>query len=90
MLEAVAAGVPVVVSPGVQLAPWVAERGLGVVAERDPAALADAILAVLSDAELRSRVARCGADAVVQDFGMPRVAPALLAMYHSAIERCTS
>ena len=90
VLEAVAAGVPVVVSPGVQLAPWVAERGLGVVAGRDPAALADAILAVLSDAELRSRVARSGAEAVVSDFGMPRVAPALLDMYRSAISRCTS
>jgi glycosyltransferase involved in cell wall biosynthesis len=90
VLEAIAAGVPVVVSPGVQLAPWVAERRLGLVADRDPAALADAILAVLGDAELRSRVARSGAEAVVADFGMPRVAPALLAMYRSAIERCMS
>ncbi len=90
VLEAIAAGVPVVVSPGVQLAPWIKDRGLGIVADRDPKALADAILAVLGDAELRSRVARSGAEAVVADFGMPRVAPALLAMYRSAIERCTS
>ena len=60
------------------------------IADREPAALAQAILDVLGDAELRSRVARCGAEAVVTDFGMPRVAPALLAMYRSAIERCTS
>jgi glycosyltransferase involved in cell wall biosynthesis len=90
VLEAIAAGVPVVVSPGVQLAPWVAKHRLGVVADRDPAAVADAILAVLGDPDLRSRVARSGAEAVVTDFGMPRVAPALLAMYRSAIERCTS
>ena len=90
VLEAIAAGVPAVVSPGVQLAPWVAERRLGMIADREPAALAQAILDVLGDAELRSRVARCGAEAVVTDFGMPRVAPALLAMYRSAIERCTS
>jgi glycosyltransferase involved in cell wall biosynthesis len=90
VLEAIAAGVPVVVSPGVQLAPWIKDRGLGIVTDRDPVALADAILAVLGDAELRSRVARSGAEAVVTDFGMPRVAPALLAMYRSAIERCTS
>ena len=90
VLEAIAAGVPAIVSPGVQLAPWVAEHGLGVVAEREPAALADAIRRVLGDAELRSRVARSGAEAVVRDFGVPRVAPALIDMYRSAISRCTS
>ena len=90
VLEAVAAGLPVVVSPGVQLAPWVAERRFGAVVDRDPAALAEAILGVLGDAELRSRVARSGAEAVVSDFGMPRVAPVLLDMYQSAISRCTS
>jgi glycosyltransferase involved in cell wall biosynthesis len=90
VLEAIAAGVPVVVSPGVQLGPWVVEQRLGVVAERDPAAVAEAILGVLGDAELRSRVARRGAEVVARDFGIPRVAPALLDMYQSAISRCTS
>jgi glycosyltransferase involved in cell wall biosynthesis len=90
VLEAVAAGLPAVVSPDVQLAPWIAERGLGVITQRDPRALADAILSVLGDAPLRERVARSGAEAVRTDFGIPRVAPALLAMYHSAISRCTS
>ena len=90
VLEAIAAGVPVVVSPGVQLAPWVAERQFGVVADRTPSAVADAIMRVLGDAELRSRVARGGAEAVQRDFGVQRVAPALLDMYRSAISRCTS
>ena len=90
VLEAIAAGVPVVVSPGVQLAPWVAERQFGVVADRTPSAVAGAILQVLGDAELRSRVARSGAEAVQRDFGIPRVGPALLDMYRSAISRCTS
>jgi glycosyltransferase involved in cell wall biosynthesis len=90
VLEAVAAGVPVVVSPGVQLAPWIADRGLGLVTERDPEALTDAILQVLGDAPLRERVARNGAEAVAADFGVARVAPALLDMYQSAISRCTS
>ena len=90
VLEAIAAGVPVVISPGVQLASWVTDQRLGVVADRDPAALAQAILGVLGDGELRSRVARSGAEAVARDFGIPRVAPALLDMYHSAISRCSS
>lgn len=88
VLEAIAAGVPAVVSPGVQLAPWVAEQGMGVVAERE--SVGEAILRVLGDAGLRSRVARSGAEAVVRDFGIARVAPDLLNMYQSAISRCTS
>jgi glycosyltransferase involved in cell wall biosynthesis len=87
VLEAVAAGLPVVVSPDVQLAPWVERRGLGVVAARDPRDLARAIVAVLGDLPLRARVARCGADAVVDDFGVRRVAPALAAMYHDVLGR---
>lgn len=90
VLEAVAAGVPAVVSPDVQLAPWIAERRLGAVVKRDPQAVAAAILAVLDDAALRARVAEHGAEAVVQDFGVDRVAPALRTMYLSAIERCSS
>jgi glycosyltransferase involved in cell wall biosynthesis len=90
VLEAVAAGVPPVVTPGVQLAPWIAERGMGVVAGRDPEAFAAAILGALDDAPLRSRVAERGAAVVAEDFGVPRVAPALLDMYRSAMARCTS
>ena len=87
VLEAVAAGLPVVLSPGVQLAPWVEARGVGRVVEQEPAALAAAIVAALGDGALRARVARCGADLVVDEFAPARVAPALLAMYRGAIER---
>jgi glycosyltransferase involved in cell wall biosynthesis len=87
VLEAIAAGVPVVISPDVQLAPWVERQGVGVVVRRDPAELARALIAVLGDLPLRSRVARCGADAVVDDFGLGRVAPALSAMYHDVLGR---
>jgi glycosyltransferase involved in cell wall biosynthesis len=82
--------VPAVVSPDVQLAPWIAERRFGAVVDRQPAALAEAILAVLDDTALRTRVAEHGAEAVVADFGVTRVAPALGAMYDSAIQRCSS
>jgi glycosyltransferase involved in cell wall biosynthesis len=85
VLEAVAAGVPVVVSPGVQLAPWVEARGVGWVASRSAEALAAAIDGVLGDAGLRGRVAKCGLEVVVDDFGPARVAPALLSMYDAAM-----
>jgi glycosyltransferase involved in cell wall biosynthesis len=84
VLEAVAAGLPAVVSSGVQLAPWVDARGVGRVAPRSADGLAQAIDGVLGDAGLRGRVARCGAEFVVDDFGPARVAPALLSMYAAA------
>jgi glycosyltransferase involved in cell wall biosynthesis len=87
VLEAVAAGVPAVVSPGVQLAPWVASRGVGRVVEREPAAVAAAIVSAMGDAELRGRVARCGGEMVWDEFAPARIAPALLAMYRGAMER---
>jgi glycosyltransferase involved in cell wall biosynthesis len=84
VLEAVAAGLPAVLSAGVQLAPWVESRGVGRIAPRRAEPLALAIDRALGDAELRSRVARCGAQFVDDDFGLARVAPALLDMYAAA------
>jgi glycosyltransferase involved in cell wall biosynthesis len=85
VLEAVAAGVPVVVAPGVQLAPWVASKGLGVVADRTPASVAAAVLRVLDDAAMRTRARTDGATLAVQEFGPVAVAPKLRAMYEAAV-----
>jgi glycosyltransferase involved in cell wall biosynthesis len=84
VLEAVASGLPVVVSPGVQLAPWVESLDVGRIAPRRAEPFAQAIDATLGDAAQRARVARCGAQFVDDDFGSARVAPALLDMYAAA------
>jgi glycosyltransferase involved in cell wall biosynthesis len=85
VLDAVAAGRPVIVTPAVQLAPWVAEQGVGRVAERTPAAIGRAIVELLRDGALRARVASIGAAAVARVFGPCAVAPALEAMYQGAL-----
>jgi glycosyltransferase involved in cell wall biosynthesis len=85
VLDSVAAGVPIVVTPGVQLAPWVGRRDAGLVAERSAAAVADAVGRALDDVGLRERVARCGAALVEADFAPRAVAPALRAMYDAAL-----
>jgi glycosyltransferase involved in cell wall biosynthesis len=85
VLDSVAAGVPIIVTPGVQLAPWVGRREAGVVAERSAGAVADAVGRVLDDAVLRERVARCGAAVVEADFAPRAVAPALRAMYDAVL-----
>ncbi len=87
VLDGVAAGVPVVVSPGVHLAPWVDEQSVGRVSERSPAAVGRAIVEVLSDDALRARVAAQGRDAVARAFSPDAVAPALHAMYEGALAR---
>ena len=85
VLDSVAAGVPIVVTPGVQLAPWVVRREAGLIAERTASAVADAVGRALDDAGLRERVARCGAALVEADFAPRTIAPALRAMYDAAL-----
>ncbi len=85
VLDSVAAGVPIVVTPGVQLAPWVARREAGLIAERTASAVADAVGRALDDAALRARVARCGATLVDADFAPRTIAPSLRAMYDAAL-----
>lgn len=90
VLEAVAAGVAVVVSPDVQLAEVVREQKLGIVASREPEALSRGILCALGDLPLRQRVAAEG-NAVVQSLFSPEtVGLKLRAMYELARSRSTT
>jgi glycosyltransferase involved in cell wall biosynthesis len=86
VLEAVAAGAPVVVSPDVQLAPFVRDSGLGMVADPEPATLAAAITATLGDAELKGRVRRTGRATVAKSFSPEVVGRLLLDMYLGALD----
>jgi len=82
-LEALAAGLPVVVSRHVQLADVIEAHGLGVVVPATRQALADALLSLSSNAEWRRA---CGARAprvVAEAFSPVVVGGALRAMYES-------
>ena len=87
VLEAIAAGLPVVVSPDVQLASFVEANRLGRVSERAPAELAASILAVLADDALRLRCAREGAAIIQRNFAPAAVGQRLRALYRAAAER---
>jgi glycosyltransferase involved in cell wall biosynthesis len=78
VLEAIAAGVPVVLSPAVQLATFVLEHGLGAVA-RTPTELATAIVHFLRDANADR--ARAGRNIVAEHFSPRAVGQQLLGMY---------
>jgi glycosyltransferase involved in cell wall biosynthesis len=87
VLEAIASGLPVVVSPDVQLAAFVQAHRLGEVAPREPGALADSLVRVLGDAELRARCAREGPALVSARFSPEAVGRGLRAMYEAASSR---
>lgn len=85
VLEAVAAGLPVVVSPDVQLASFVSRHGLGIVSPRETGALADALVDALGDAALRARSAREGPTLVREHFSPETVGAGLATMYEAAL-----
>ena len=89
VLEAIAAGLPAVVSPEVQIAEIVQENRLGLVVPREPAALAEGILGALGDASLRERCASRGASIARSLFTPESVGAGLRAMYELARSRST-
>jgi glycosyltransferase involved in cell wall biosynthesis len=85
VLEAVASGLPVVVTPEVQLSHFIEEHSLGLVTQRSPEALAGAIVSALGDNELNDRCRDQGAALVAQHFSLQTVGERLLEMYRFAI-----
>jgi glycosyltransferase involved in cell wall biosynthesis len=90
VLEAIAAGLPVVISPEVQLGPFVTTHGLGLVSQTDPPSLAAALRSVMSDATLQRRVATQGESLVREHYSPEAIGPALMTMYVSALARRTA
>jgi glycosyltransferase involved in cell wall biosynthesis len=84
VLEAISAGVPVVISPDVQLARVVEHHGLGLVAARSAPALAEAVIAVLGDRRLAEHVRATGHDVAQSLFSTHSVGERLREMYRAA------
>jgi len=86
VLEAVAAGLPVVISGEVQLRAFIDEHDLGRVVDRtDPAAIAEGLRRLLTDEEARTRIADAGPAAVADTFSVERVGAQLRALYDDAV-----
>jgi glycosyltransferase involved in cell wall biosynthesis len=90
VIEALAASLPVVISPQVQLAPFVEANRLGLVSETAPSALAAAIVRCVGDRELHEHVRTNGPAALAASFSPVRVGRLLLQMYHDAVEFSTT
>lgn len=85
VLEALAHGVPVVVTPEVQLSTFVERHRLGRVVRGNAAGIAGGIVEVLRDPELRSACGDAGPRRVAESFSLGTVGNQLVEMYESAM-----
>lgn len=83
VLEAMAAGRPVVVTPEVGLAPVVREEQAGLVVEGDPDRLGAALAGLLADPAAADAMGRRGAAAARRRFGWAAVAGEMEAVYET-------
>ena len=84
-VEAMAAGVPVVVTDGVGIAPDVKEAKAGIVIEKNEEQLAKAILGLLRDEDLRKALGERGKKLVEEKYSWPNIAKKWLAAYNELV-----
>jgi glycosyltransferase involved in cell wall biosynthesis len=85
VLEALAGGLPVVISPEVQLSAFVSEHSLGIVTGVSSDALTASIVGALEDRVLRERCRKQGPALVARYFSPGAIGEQLLGMYRFAI-----
>jgi len=85
VLEAMAAGLPVVVTPEVGLAGVVLRHGAGVVSEGDPPQLAATLRGLLADVDGRRAMGRRGAQAAAECFGWGSIAARMEEVYDEVL-----
>jgi glycosyltransferase involved in cell wall biosynthesis len=81
VLESMAAGRPVVVTPEVGLAGAVREAGAGIIVDGDPARLGSALRDLLADPEWADALGRRGAEEAARLFGWAAVAAEMEQVY---------
>ena len=87
VVEAMAVGCPVVISPDVALQDVVSSAGAGIVAERNGASIARAVNAILGDPELARRMTAAGKRVVDDTYSWNQVGPEMERMYASVRAR---
>ncbi len=83
--EAMAVGVPVVVTPGVNLAAAIAAGGAGCVVPRDPSSLGKILLTLLTDKPMRTAMGTAGRRLVEERFSPQVVARQMLGLYRECL-----
>jgi glycosyltransferase involved in cell wall biosynthesis len=86
VLEAMAVGTPVLVSPGVGLARAVQDAGCGLVVEPEPGALGAALEQLWRNAPLRRAMGARGRALAERAYALPRVAGQMADLYRSILD----
>ncbi len=84
--EALACGVPVIVSNCVNLAPEIEESDIGWVTPLEAASFSNVLSEALGDESERKRRGRLGREFVARRFSWPRLASELIELYASCVE----
>jgi len=90
LLEAMAAGRPVLATPGVGLAPLIAEVGCGRVSEGNPESLAAALRKMLADPRALDEMGRRGQIAAEERYGWAGIAARMEAVYEEIVDSRTA
>lgn len=84
VFEALAAGTPLITTPGVDTWPEVEASGGGVIVQQDAGKIADKMAELLADPERRARMGRSGREWVMRELDPERVVERFVAMYRDA------
>jgi glycosyltransferase involved in cell wall biosynthesis len=87
VLEALAAGLPVLVTPGVALASVVEQHKLGYVTELDVAAVASALQHFLRDSKQAAEIGERARQLIFEQYTWERVATKMTEVYSSALDQ---
>lgn len=85
VVEAMAAGLPVVITKNVGVAPSVERAGAGIVIEKDEKQLTEAILKILENPQLAKKMGEQGKKLVETEFSWPEIAEKFAAEYEKLI-----
>jgi glycosyltransferase involved in cell wall biosynthesis len=85
--EAMAVGLPVIITPGVQIAPEIAEAKAGLIVEGEVDAVADATLELLLSPELRHKLGENGKRLVSRRYCWSAIAQNLSFVYSALLQK---
>jgi glycosyltransferase involved in cell wall biosynthesis len=87
VLEAMGAGCPVIVTPGVGLSDSIRHCGAGLVVEANSDAIANAVNTLLANTELSQKMREAGRRHVAEHYPWSRIARQVESLYQDVIER---
>ena len=87
--EAAIAGLPIIITPGVQIAPEIASANAGLIVRGEQAELTQALSKLLTYAELRMQMGKKARELAIQRYSWQAIATQLISFYEEIISQKT-